>query len=96
MHAFLQDFLDRFFRATEFANTGNLGEALRMMEQHHLAEVEQRQCQAARRRVRKPMQRPSRFHPSAVEPAQRHPRRRGRILVAGCLAPQGDNARAAW
>ncbi|WP_310451692.1 hypothetical protein [Sulfuritalea sp.] len=89
MHAILQDFLDRFLRATEFANTGNLGEALCLMEKHHLAEVEQRQSQTARRRVRKLMQRPRQFHSTTIEPAQRHPRWRGKVLVAACMAPQG-------
>jgi hypothetical protein len=41
----LRDFFDRFFRATAFANIDNLGDALRSMEQRHLAEIELRQIQ---------------------------------------------------
>lgn len=96
MQAFLRDFIDRLSRTTEFANTGSLGEALRLMAKRHLVEVERRQLQTVQRRARKLMQRPRQFHPSATEPALRHQYRRSRVLVAGCLAPQSGNMKSAW
>lgn len=96
MQAFLQNFFDRLLRATEFANAGNLGEALHLMAERHLVEVEQRQLQAAQCRTRKLMQRPRQFHSSAVEPALSHQHWRGKVLAAGCLAPQSRNAKEAW
>lgn len=58
MRAFFRDLFDRFARGAVFSNTDNLGEAMRFMQQAHLAEVEQRQIEAARHSVRQVMQRP--------------------------------------
>jgi len=40
-----RDFFNRFVRATAFANIDNLGDALRLMEQRNLAEIELRRIQ---------------------------------------------------
>jgi hypothetical protein len=39
MHAFLRDLFDRLVRAAVFADTGNLGEALRLMRERHLNDL---------------------------------------------------------
>jgi len=42
MHAFLRDLFDRLVRAAVFADAGNLDEALRLMRERHLNELEGR------------------------------------------------------
>ncbi len=54
----LRDLSDRFSRATAFANTDNLGDALRLMEERHSAEVEQRRSDLARCASLRTMNRP--------------------------------------
>ena len=96
MHAFVRYFIDGLSRMTEFANAGNLGEALHLMAERHLVEVEQRRFQGAQSRARKLMQRPRQFHPAATEPALSRHCRRGKIRVAGCLAPQSCSMEESW
>lgn len=42
MRAFLRDLFDRLVRAAVFADAGNLDEALRLMRERHLNELEGR------------------------------------------------------
>lgn len=74
MRAFILDFLDRMARASVFANAGNLGEALSLMEQGRQDERVRRRLRAARAAARRLMPRPrraSRPRPLVVEPSWR-------------------------
>jgi hypothetical protein len=53
MRVFFQDFFSRLSKVATFSNTDNLGEALRLMESYHLAEIEQRYDAARQGAVRK-------------------------------------------
>jgi len=58
MLALLREFFSRFSRAAAFANTDNLGDALRLMGERHLIEVERRHYAVAHSAARKIMNRP--------------------------------------
>lgn len=54
----LHDLGSRLSRATAFANTDNLGDALRLMQERHLDEVAQCHAEVVRRATLKKMNRP--------------------------------------
>jgi hypothetical protein len=60
MRALLRDFIVRFGRAAVFANTGNLTEALRLVEQRQREEADAIHADAARSAAWKLMHRPGR------------------------------------
>lgn len=58
----LRDFFERFSRAATFANTDNLGDALRLMRALHLDEIDRRQAQARQQSASRLAQRPPLLH----------------------------------